>query len=227
MLPRRTRAKAMARPTQEEVEAEIAGLPALSLEALRERWRSLYGNPAPRSLRRGLLIRAVAYQLQVKAFGGLSAATKKKLREIAVAAREGRFDPAVIGPRAKPGTRLIRVWQGETHSVLVLEDGFEWNGTRYRSLSLVAKTITGTNWNGWTFFGVKRPGSPPGGATASAGSMGRSWRRTAHACGREAAERGEPVRSPPCRRRAPMRDPQAKATRCAIYTRKSSEEGLP
>lgn len=163
MLPRRTRAKAMARPTQEEVEAEIAGLPALSLEALRERWRSLYGNPAPRSLRRGLLIRAVAYQLQVKAFGGLSAATKKKLREIAVAAREGRFDPAVIGPRAKPGTRLIRVWQGETHSVLVLEDGFEWNGTRYRSLSLVAKTITGTNWNGWTFFGVKRPGSPPGG----------------------------------------------------------------
>ena len=153
----------MARQTQEQVEAEIAGLPALSLEALRERWRALYGNPAPRSLRRGLLIRAVAYQLQVKAFGGLSAATKKKLREIAVAAREGRFDPAVIGPRVKPGTRLIRVWQGETHSVLVLEDGFEWNGTRYRSLSLVAKTITGTNWNGWTFFGVKRPGSPPEG----------------------------------------------------------------
>ena len=150
----------MARPTQDQVEAEIAGLPALSLEALRERWRSLYGSPAPRSLRRGLLIRAVAYQLQVKAFGGLSAATKKKLREIAVAAREGRFDPAVIGPRVKPGTRLIRVWQGETHSVLVLDDGFEWDGTRYRSLSLVAKTITGTNWNGWTFFGVKRPGSP-------------------------------------------------------------------
>src|SRR5215211_3325200 len=148
----------MARPTKEQVEAEIAGLPALSLEELRERWRVLYGNPAPRLLRRGLLIRALAYQLQVKAFGGLSAATK--LREIAVAAREGRFDPAIIGPRVKPGTRLIRVWQGETHSVLVLEDGVEWNGTRYRSLSLVAKTITGTNWNGWTFFGVKRPGSP-------------------------------------------------------------------
>jgi hypothetical protein len=93
----------MARQTQEQVEAEIAGLPALSLEALRERWRTLYGNPAPRSLRRGLLIRAVAYQLQVKAFGGLAAVTKKKLREIAVAAREGRFDPAVIGPRVKPG----------------------------------------------------------------------------------------------------------------------------
>jgi hypothetical protein len=89
----------MARPTQEQRSLDF---PPLSLEALRERWRALYGNSAP-SLRRGLLIRAVAYQLQVKAFGGLSAATKKKLREIAVAAREGRFDPAVIGPRVKPG----------------------------------------------------------------------------------------------------------------------------
>jgi hypothetical protein len=149
----------MARPTQEQVEAEIAGLPALSLDELRERWRVLYGNPAPRSLRRDLLVRAVAYQIQVKAFGGLSAATKRKLREIAAAAREGRFDASIVAPRVKPGTRLIRVWQGETHSVLVLEDGFEWKGTRYRSLSLIAKTITGTNWNGWTFFGVKR-GAP-------------------------------------------------------------------
>jgi hypothetical protein len=89
----------MARPTQEQRSLDFS---PLSLEALRERWRALYGNPAP-SLRRGLLIRAVAHQLQVKAFGGLSAATKKKLREIAVAAREGRFDPAVIGPRVKPG----------------------------------------------------------------------------------------------------------------------------
>jgi hypothetical protein len=93
----------MARQTQEQVEAEIATLDGLSLQALRRRWRALYGNPAPRSLRRGLLIRAVAYQLQVKAFGGLAAVTKKKLREIAVATREGRFDPAVIGPRVKPG----------------------------------------------------------------------------------------------------------------------------
>ena len=128
----------------------------LSLEALRERWPALYGNPAPRSLRRDLLIRAIAYQLQVKAFGGLSTATKRMLREIATAAREGRFDAAAIGPRVKPGTRLIRVWQGETHRVLVLEDGFEWNGSRHRSLSVIAKAITGTNWNGWIFFGVKR-----------------------------------------------------------------------
>src|SRR5215210_3078331 len=87
--PRRARADPMARPSQEQVEAEIALLGGLSLEALRQRWQALYGNPAPRSLRRDLLIRAVAYQLQVNAFGDLSAATKRKLREIATAAREG------------------------------------------------------------------------------------------------------------------------------------------
>jgi hypothetical protein len=147
----------MARQTQEQVEAEIAGLAGLSLEELRRRWEALYDNPAPRSLRRDLLIRAVAYQLQVKAFGGLSVATKRKLREIAAAAREGRFEPSLIGPRVKPGTRLIRMWQGETHTVHVLDDsGYEWNGAQYGSLSVIAKTITGTNWNGWTFFGVKR-----------------------------------------------------------------------
>jgi hypothetical protein len=78
------------------------------------------------------------------------------LREIAAAVREGALGSDVIGPRIRPGTRLIRVWQGVTHTVFVHEDGFEWNGARYRSLSQIAKTITGTQWNGWTFFGVKR-----------------------------------------------------------------------
>jgi hypothetical protein len=152
----------MARLTKGGVEAEITALAGLSLLALRERWSAIYGNPAPRSLRRDLLVRAVAYQLQVKAFGGLSPVTKRVLREIAAAAREGRFDAAAIGPRVKPGTRLIRVWQGETHNVLVLEDGFEWKGARHRSLSVIARAITGTNWNGWTFFGVKRSSGSEG-----------------------------------------------------------------
>jgi hypothetical protein len=152
----------MARLTKQQVETEIAGLAGLGLSALREHWEALYGAPAPRSLRRDLLIRAIAYQLQVKAFGGLSPVTKRVLREVAMAAREGRFDAAAIGPRVKPGTRLIRAWQGETHSVLVLEDGFEWNGARHRSLSVIAKAITGTNWNGWTFFGVKRSSGSEG-----------------------------------------------------------------
>src|SRR4051794_6942516 len=86
----RMRAEPMPRLTQEQVEAEIATLGDLSLAALRERWEALYGNPAPRSLRRDLLIRAVAFQLQVKAFGGLSAATKRKLREIAARGSGGQ-----------------------------------------------------------------------------------------------------------------------------------------
>jgi hypothetical protein len=138
------------------LEAEIAGLPELSLGDLRARWEKLYGTPAPRTFRRDLLIRAIAYQLQVRAYGGLSAATRRRLREIAAAAREGTFDASLAGPRIRPGTCLIRVWQGETHTVLVHENGFEWNGARHRSLSTIAKAITGTSWNGWTFFGVKR-----------------------------------------------------------------------
>src|SRR5687767_214232 len=79
---RSTRPEPMARLTREAVEAEIAGLPGLSLGALRERWSALYATPAPRSLRRDLLVRAIAYQLQVKAYGGLSPVTKRVLREI-------------------------------------------------------------------------------------------------------------------------------------------------
>jgi len=138
----------------------------------------------PKSLRRDLLIRAVAYQMQVKVSGGLSGATKRRLHEIALAVREGRFETVGPPPRIAPGTRLIRLWQGQTQTVLVDEDGFEWTGARYRSLSAIAKAITGTSWNGWTFFGVKR-GKAGGGRDAlgrfrSGGDPGRTkaWPRT-------------------------------------------------
>jgi hypothetical protein len=94
--------------------------------------------------------------MQVQVYGGLSLAMKRQLREVALAVREGRFETAVPKSRIAAGTRLIRLWQGQTHTVYVHGDGFEWNGSRYRSLSTIAKAITGTNWNGWTFFGVKR-----------------------------------------------------------------------
>ncbi len=151
------------RPSDNEgqLEAEIARLGDLGLAELRARWLSLYGRPAPKFFRRNLVLRGVAYQMQVKGYGGLSATTKRRLRQIAEAAREGT-EESVIGtlrPRLKPGTRLIRVWQDKPHSVTVLADGFEWEGRRYGSLSAVAKVITGTSWNGHAFFGVKkRPG---------------------------------------------------------------------
>jgi Protein of unknown function (DUF2924) len=144
------------RSAQPALEAEIKRLADLDLAQLRNRWRALFGNPAPPSLRRKFLARAVAYQMQVEAYGGLSNSTKRRLREIAEAVRHGNPDAAGVARQIRPGTQMIRQWRNETHIVTAIADGFEWNGQRYKSLSAVAKEITGTNWNGYAFFGIKR-----------------------------------------------------------------------
>lgn len=138
------------------LDAEIAAVRDLVIAELRVRWKKLYGRPAPKTFRRNLLIRGVAYQMHVAVHGGLSAGTKRRLREIAAAVRAGNEDAVLSGPRIKPGTRLYRVWQDKTHVVTVIDDGFEWEGARYKSLSAVARAVTGTNWNGYAFFGLKR-----------------------------------------------------------------------
>jgi hypothetical protein len=147
------------------LEAEIGRLPALSLLELRNRWKTLFGHPAPKSLRRNFLTRAVAYQMQVEAYGGLSVATKRRLREIARAVRNGDANAVLGSSRIKPGTQMIRQWQNATHTVTALAEGFEWNGRTYKSLSAVANAITGTNRNGFAFFGIKR--APSGNKNAS------------------------------------------------------------
>src|ERR1700720_2142103 len=137
------------------LEAEIGRLPDLSLLELRHRWRTLFGHPAPKSLRQNFLARAVAYQMQVEAYGGLSVATKRRLREIANAVRNGDANVIPGSSRIKAGTQMIRQWQNTTHTVTALAEGFEWNGRTYKSLSAVANAITGTNWNVFSFFGIK------------------------------------------------------------------------
>ena len=148
----------MSRDTIENaaLEAEIGRLPSLSLLELRNCWKTLFGHPAPKSLRRNFLARAVAYQMQVEAYGGLSVATRRRLREIANAARNGDANATLGSSRIKPGTQMIRQWRNTTHTVTALAEGFEWNGSTYKSLSAVANAITGTNWNGFAFFGIKR-----------------------------------------------------------------------
>ncbi len=157
----------MPRGTIEHValEAEIGRLPNLSLVELRHRWKTLFGHPAPRSLRRNFLARAVAYQMQVEAYGGLSVATKRRLREIANAVRTGDASAMLGSGRIALGTQMIRQWQNTTHTVTALAEGFEWDGRTYKSLSAVANAITGTNWNGFAFFGIKR--APSGNKNAS------------------------------------------------------------
>ena len=103
----------------------------------------------PKTLTKDLLIRGIAYELQVRHFGGLNPAERKLLAGLA------QEKPGPIPRTLKSGTRLYRCWQGVTHEVLVIEGGFSWRGTSYASLSEVARAITGTRWSGPRFFGVK------------------------------------------------------------------------
>jgi hypothetical protein len=188
----------------QRVAEEVAGLGDLDLAELRKRWHALYGNPAPKSIRREFLIRACAYQMQVKAFGGLSAATKRRLRAIADGVSSGR-PVAAPAPKIKPGTRFVRSWGGEVHVVTAVDGGFEYQGERYRSLSAIATSITGTNWNGHAFFGLKNKSNTPP-VTAGHPIAENRPRRGAH--GPRVARNGSaavsPTTSPPSAHVAPV-----------------------
>ena len=146
------------------VHAELAALENMNLHDLRTTWKKLYRTEAPRFFRRELLVRACAYQIQVKAYGGLSPKTRRRLLKIAAEAEQGTFTTAGAPRRLRPGTRLVRSYDGVTHTVDVLADGFAWNGQKFRSLSGIARAISGTNWNGNVFFGLTGPkkASPAG-----------------------------------------------------------------
>jgi len=136
---------------------EIAHLRALDLAGLRARWRSLTGRAAPAHLSRTLLLKVLAYRVQAAALGDLDPVTARVLDRIA---SQGRSSPRAEVPipdriGIRPGTVLVREWDGEPHRVMVLADGFAWNGTTYQSLSQVARAITGTRWNGPRFFGLR------------------------------------------------------------------------
>ena len=140
----------------------LSRLPTLDIGELRQQWRGLYKTQAPRHLSRGLLVQAVAYRLQELARGGLRPEPQRQLRRIAQEFKDiGAAKTIRTRPELKPGTRLMREWQGRTYDVQVLDDGFSWQGTRYRSLSAIARQITGTAWSGPLFFGVKPNRSTP------------------------------------------------------------------
>jgi hypothetical protein len=134
----------------------LARLPELDLGELRQQWRALYKSEASPHLSRELLVRAVAYRMQEIALGGLRPGQQRQLRQFARQQLKGdRKERIRPRPELKPGTRLVREWQGRTYEVLVLDGGFSWQGTSYRSLSAVARKITGTPWSGPLFFGLK------------------------------------------------------------------------
>lgn len=133
---------------------ELAGLPDLSLDALKQRWQELYGAAPPARLGRVLMIRAIAHRLQENALGGLKPAVARQCARATEDLAAGR---AVAAPASsvKPGTRLLREWQGTTHEVIVLDEGVRYQGRTWRSLSEVARAITGARWSGPRFFGLK------------------------------------------------------------------------
>ncbi len=132
-------------------EIEVARLRDLDLPFLRARWRAVTGRPAPRHVPRHLLLRMLAYRVQADAFGDLGREAVRFLDRL------DRGDGSVPLPerRTRPGTVLVREWDGVRHHVMVDQDGCSWNGRRFRSLSEVAGAITGTKWSGPRFFGLK------------------------------------------------------------------------
>jgi Protein of unknown function (DUF2924) len=142
------------------VEDEIAHLRGLDLGGLRARWQSVFQRPAPVHLTRYLLFAIIAYRVQADRFGDLDHVTKQVL-DRTVAKEEG---PAMSARLASfdrkrteltPGTVLVREWDRQSQRVMVMADGFAWNGQTYDSLSKVAFAITGTKWNGPRFFGLR------------------------------------------------------------------------
>jgi hypothetical protein len=150
----------------DDLKQEVEALEGLDLDLLRRRWRSLMGRPAPAHLARGLLLRILAYQLQIAQLGDLDRETRIALgaqideaQRLALApdldADKRRKAKAVRSVTLRPGTVLEREYGGVLHRVTVTKDGCSWNGQSFRSLSEAACTITGTKWNGPRFFGLR------------------------------------------------------------------------
>jgi hypothetical protein len=137
--------------------SEIAQLRDLGLQDLQTRWRNRTGRRAPAHLGKGLLLRLLAYRLQADAYGDLDPATMRFLDRVAAEPdnHRGKNLPQPDSDRVRPGAVLVREWEGTSHRVMALADGYAWNGQTYRSLSEVARAITGTRWNGPRFFGLR------------------------------------------------------------------------
>ena len=146
--------------TRRSLDDEIAHLRDLDLYGLRARWKSMLRQQPPSHQPRHLLFAVLAYRLQADELGDLDPVTARLLRQIATSGgilETSRLTEAFGRRRAvlKPGTILTREWKSQTHRVMVVDKGFAWNGKIYDSLSKVAFAITGTNWNGPRFFGLR------------------------------------------------------------------------
>ena len=137
-----------------DIEHEIADLAEMRTRELKAKWRRLHRAEPPTCLSRDLMIRAIAYRIQERAHGALNKGAKRRLRTLAQELETGGNTAFNPGISLKLGAKLVREWRGQAHTVTVLEDGFDYEGQRGRSLSQIAKRITGAHWSGPRFFGL-------------------------------------------------------------------------
>jgi len=142
--------------THEPILARLAALKSMSVNELKTEWQALFDAPAPNNSRTFLESRS-AYRIQELIYGGPDKQTRRLLDLLADEVEGTLKRKAQIADPRNPvvGTKLIREWDGVAHTVTVLKDGFDWGGQRYKSLSAVARAITGTRWNGYRFFGLR------------------------------------------------------------------------
>ena len=205
-------------PDREAIEAEIDRMRSLGLDELRTLWRTTLRSSPPPAFTKDLMARFICWHIQEQALGGLDPETTKLLDGLA------RGDkPASRTRRLKPGTVLVREYQGERHTVTVVPDGFVWREATYASLSTIARAITGTAWNGPRFFGLRAAGDRPEDIESRASQRpSPCWHCRA---GRRDGSRGQRLRHH-AHEGATMKTSRTKVFRCAIYTRKSTEHNL-
>jgi len=139
-----------------DVAETLARLSAATIFELRGEWRRLHRMLPPMRLSRDLLMRGITYKLQERLHGGLSWSILRKLERLSLDSKGSAAQKPAPPISLKAGTRLVREWRGRTHTVLVQAHGFEWNGRRHRSLTVIAHEITGAHWSGPRFFGLRK-----------------------------------------------------------------------
>ena len=147
-------------PLDASVSSIVAGLEGHDLNGLRRQWRAHLGGEPPAHLQRWLLMRVLAYRLQADAFGGLDKSIERilpsKKKDDANAPFDRRAPQTPDGVGLRTGSMLVREWKGKLERVMILDEGFAWNGQTFGSLSQIARAMTGTNWNGHRFFGLRQ-----------------------------------------------------------------------
>jgi len=139
-----------------DIAEELARLSTATIFELRGEWRRLHRASPPMRLSRDHLTRAITYKLQERPLGGLSRSILRKLERLSLDSGANGAHKPVPPIALRAGTRLVREWRGVTHTVLVQAQGFEWNGRHYRSLTIIAREITGAHWSGPRFFGLRK-----------------------------------------------------------------------